>query len=335
MITLFVESESEGHDHDVPQPDTPKREWITKISSHDVRIDDPGSKFPSLALYYRCEWCDPTDNICGRTWENEYVFGDGSEMLLDYCKRHHKSIYATIARARAHNPDLDMNMMPTKYLTMAMAQVNKDKQIKASRTPASQSTNVEDDDNEDLDDDCRSQPASQCSNGRSQEELEQMFKDAGGIMSPKPSKQRRNTKRQAQPDEDEAPPMRAQAMGSVNIKCGDVIQKFDVDEGGKLLKDVQELGQDMGIVGNADMLLFTGRYMADREDDHFVVSQDILNAECTLTLTGQAIEDSPIPPNQPADVPKASYTAPYPDGMKNNFMLPHREVHTKSVSLIL
>ena len=54
---------------------------------------------------------------------------------------------------------------------------------------------------------------------------------------------------------------------SVNIKCGELNMKFkfDVDADGKLLKNVQELGRDMGIVGNADMLLFTGRYMADRE----------------------------------------------------------------------
>ena len=114
----------------MPQPETPKREWITRIVAHDCRIDEPSSVFPSLGLYFRCEWSDPKDNICGRTWENEFVFGEGSEMLLDYCRRHHKSIWATIDKARAHNPDMDMNLEATSYLTRVMAEVNRAKMTK-------------------------------------------------------------------------------------------------------------------------------------------------------------------------------------------------------------
>ena len=106
--------------------------------------------------------------------------------------------------------------------------------------------------------------------------------------------------------------------------------KFDVDEDGKLIKNVQELGEDMGLVGNADMLLFTGRYMADREDEHFVISQDILNAECTLTLTGQAVEGTAGAQSRASDSQSTPYKAPYPEGMENSFMLPNREVPTQA-----
>ena len=84
----------------------------------------------------------------------------------------------------------------------------------------------------------------------------------------------------------------------------------------------------MGLIGNADMLLFTGRYMADREDGHFVVSQDILNAECTLTVTGQALESAASEQRPNVGVPTTVYTPPYPDGTLNKFELPNREVIT-------
>ena len=336
MYTLYkhkyhhVGNDDPSHDQSLPQPDTPKREWITSIQTHDCRIDDPDSQFPSLGLYFRCEWSDPKDNISGRTWENEYVFGEGSEMLLDYCRRHHKSIWATINKAQRHNPDMEMNMEATAYLTRAMAEVNQAKRDRAARSQSSQSIPSEGEEPDGIDsmpDGNDTQASSQHYNERTKDELEQMFKDAGGIKSPsKSTKQQRNAKRRAAPDDDEQPHMRAQAIDAVSIKCGEVTMKFDVDEDGRLLKNVQELGHDMGIVGNADMLLFTGRYMADRDDGHFVISQDILNAECTLTLTGQAVEETPGPQNPAFDAATTSYTAPYPDGIENTFMLPHREV---------
>jgi hypothetical protein len=233
---------------------------------------------------------------------------------------------------------MDMNLEATSYLTRVMAEVNRAKMDKASRSQSSQSNTAEanePDDSESMPDESDSQNASQHYNERTKDELEQMFKDAGGIKSPsKAAKLRRSAKRRADSNDAEPPPMRAQAVDSVTIKCGEINMKFDVDEDGRLLKNVQELGQDMGIVGNADMLLFTGRYMADREDGHFVISHDILNAECILTLTGQEAEEHANAQNTTSESQASetsSYVAPYPDGMENSFMLPNREVraHTQ------
>ena len=319
----------------MPPPDPPKREWITSVTAHSVRIDDndPNSQFPSLVLYYRCEWCDPKDNVSGRTWETEYVFGEDSEILLDYCRRHHRGIRASIKRAQGLNPNLDMDMEATKYLFLATLEYNKAHPI---HSPVSRATNpqrsVSDDDEgddvESTQDECDTQSSSQHYNERTKEELEQMFSDAGGLKQPtKSANQRQSSKRKADTVDDEAPAMHAQAVDSISIKCGELVKKFEVDAVGRLLKDIRELGEEMGIVGNADMLLFTGRYMADRVDDHFVVSLDILNAECTLTLTGQSAEDSSVQ-NQAKFIPKTSYIPPYPDGTENTFMDHHREVLT-------
>ena len=306
----------------MPSPGSPKREWITSITTHDVRIEGQDTSNLSLGLFYRCEWSDPKDNICGRTWEKEYVFGTDSEMLMDYCRRHHKAIRASIEKASKHNPDLDMDMTPTFYLSKASGEYNREQQRK--RTPSKASKAIEDE----SEDDCDTHASSQQYGERTQDELEQMFQDAGGITSPTKNVRKRKSTKLSADDDNEEVPIHAEAVGTVSIKCGELIKKFDVDADGKLIKNVHELGEDMGLIGNADMLLFTGRYMADREDGHFVVSQDILNAECTLTVTGQALESAASEQRPNVGVPTTVYTPPYPDGTLNKFELPNREVIT-------
>ena len=63
--------------------DLPMAEWITKITGHDVRIEEliEGDYEPGLGLYFRCEWCNPYEQVIGRTWETEITFGEGSELL--------------------------------------------------------------------------------------------------------------------------------------------------------------------------------------------------------------------------------------------------------------
>ena len=319
---MHTDGERQSDINEAPPPDSPKREWITSITGHDVRIEDQHTTNPSLGLFYRCEWSDPKDNICGRTWEKEYVFGEDSEMLLDYCRRHHKAIRKSIEKASNHNPSLDMDMVPTFYLSKATGEYNRAQQRKATPSKAPREADV------DSDDDNSTQPPSQQYGERTQDELEQMFRDSGGTTSPLKNARKRKTANMPANDDDDEVPIQAEAVGTVTIKCGEITKKFDVDADGKLIKNVHDLGKDMGLIGNADMLLFTGRYMADREDGHFVVSQDILNAECVLTVTGQALEDSESAPRSDDGVPSSVYTAPYPDGTPNKFVLPHREVIT-------
>ena len=213
-------------------------------------------------------------------------------------------------------------MTPTFYLSKASGEYNRAQQLKS--TPSKDPKAAADA----SDDDCDTHASSQQYGERTQDELEQMFKDAGCITSPtKNGRKRKSTKLSADDDNEEVP-IRAEAVGTVSIKCGELTKKFDVDADGKLIKNVHELGEDMGLIGNADMLLFTGRYMADREDGHFVVSQDILNAECTLTVTGQALETAESDQRPNIGVPTTVYTPPYPDGTLNQFVLPNREVIT-------
>ena len=250
-------------------------------------------------------------------------------MLQDYCRRHHKAIWASIEKASKHNPDLDMDMVPTFYLSKATGEFNRAQQLKSTplKSTSRKATKAAAEDSEE---ECDTHASSQQYGERTQDELEQMFKDSGGTTSPsKNARKRKSTKMSAEDDNDEVP-IRAEAVGTVTIKCGELVKKFDVDSDGKLIKNVHELGEDMGLIGNADMLLFTGRYMADRDDGHFVVSQDILNAECTLTVTGQALESTESEQRPNTGVPASVYTAPYPDGTPNNFVLPHREVFTRT-----
>jgi hypothetical protein len=250
-------------------------------------------------------------------------------MLQDYCRRHHKAIWASIEKARKHNPDLDMDMVPTFYLSKATGEYNRAQELKSTplKSTPSKSANASADDSED---ECDTHASSQQYGERTQDELEQMFKDSGGTTSPSKSGRKRKSTKMRTEDDNDAVHTRAEAVGTVTIKCGELIKKFDVDSDGKLIKNVLELGEDMGIAGNADMLLFTGRYMADRDDGHFVVSQDILNAECTLTVTGEALESAESERRANTGAPATVYTAPYPDGTPNNFVLPHREVLTRT-----
>ena len=143
---MHTDGERQSDINEAPPPDSPKREWITSITGHDVRIEDQHTTNPSLGLFYRCEWSDPTDNICGRTWEKEYVFGEDSEMLLDYCRRHHKAIRKSIEKASNHNPDLDMDMVPTFYLSKATGEYNRAQQRKATPSKAPREADVDSDD---------------------------------------------------------------------------------------------------------------------------------------------------------------------------------------------
>ena len=333
---IFTHTGSEPDDptqgeNEMRRPGTPRREWITRITSHDVRIENVlyGDSQPNLGLYYRCEWRDPDENELGRTWENEYVFGKDSDMLLDYCKRHHKAIFASIKKSREHNKDLDMDMEPTFYLTLAMSQINA-----AKRKQSSQHDDVDEElsATDEFDDpNAESEPhvPAKHYDERTKEELDQMYADAGGEQIPRPSsKQKARTKRKAD-DIVEPPPMRTQAVDSVTIKCGDSTKIFDVDEDGLMLKDVDALGKDMGITADADMLLFAGRYLADRQDGCFLICQNIINAECPLTLTGKAVDGAVDEGVEIAPEMKTAFTAPFPDETKNTYILPNREVHPK------
>ena len=87
-------------------------------------------------------------------------------MLMDYCRRHHKAIRASIEKASKHNPDLDMDMTPTFYLSKASGEYNREQQRK--RTPSKASKAIEDE----SEDDCDTHASSQQYGERTQDELE-------------------------------------------------------------------------------------------------------------------------------------------------------------------
>ena len=163
-----------------------------------------------------------------------------------------------------------------------------------------------------------------------------MFTAAGGVKeSQKPSQNTTSAKRKPEVDID-TPRVRPQAVDSVTIACGPRTHKFDVAADGTLLPSVDEVARAMGIVPDSDTLLYAGRYMADRQGNHFIVSQDILNAECTLTLSGNL--DEVAPHDDPEDAKAgelAAYTSPYPKGTTNVFGTPHLNVHAHFTQCVL
>ena len=311
--------------------DLPMREWITQITGHDVRVEEliAGDDEPGLGLYFRCEWCNPYDQVTGRTWETEITFGDNSELLNDYIKRHNKSLWTAIDRALENNDGLDMEDLTMRYMLRITGEITKAKQAK--ELAASQESSVEPDADESPEeveeaDECSTQATTQPAGDRSKEELDAMFTAAGGSQIPmkKTSTPSRN-KRKADPDVEE-PRVRPQAVDSVTIACGTRNMKFDVADNGMLVQSVDDLARTMGVLADSDLLLFKGRYMADRQNNHFVISQDVLNTECTLTLTGRVDDDATnaIPPD--AKDGSTTYSSPLPEGTTNTFTTPHHDV---------
>ena len=312
--------------------DLPLREWITKITGHDVRVEEliTGDDEPGLGLYFRCEWCNPYDQITGRTWETEITFGEGSELLNDYVKRHNKALWTAVDRALEVNDGLDMEDLTMRYLLRITGDITKAKKTKDSQTNASEPDDDEPPAGQDeVPDDIDSQASTQKSGDRTKAELDAMFTAAGGVKeSQKPSQSTAGAKRKPEVDMD-APRVRPQAVDSVTISCGPRSQKFDVAANGALVLSVDEVARAMGIVPDSDTLLYAGRYMADRRGNHFIVSQDILNAECKLTLSGNMAEVAPEANAEDAKASELTYPSPYPKGTTNEFGTPHLNVHTQ------
>ena len=324
--------------HDKPMP-----EWIQKITGHDVRVEEliEGDNEPGLGLYFRCEWCNPHDEITGRTWETEITFGEDSDLLNDYVKRHNKALWTAVDRALYNNDGLDMECLTMRYLHRITGDITKARQAKeaqdsevkkarqAKETNAAESGAEQSSDEDDAGSDAiDTQATTQVSGDRTKAELDAMFAEAGGVkVSQKSTKATTGDKRKAEQEMD-PPVVRPQAVDTVNITCGLRTMKFDVTAHGALVLSVDELAQTMGVVADSDTLLFTGRYMADRRGNHFVVSQDVLSTECTFTLSGRKIADAdPMnPPGQPEDT--VTYVSPLPKGTTNTFASAHLNVHT-------
>jgi hypothetical protein len=324
--------------------DLPLPEWITNIIGHDVRVEQliAGDNEPGLGLYFRCEWCNPYDEVTGRTWETEITFGDDSDILNDYIKRHNKSLWTAIDRALENNDGLEMEGLTMRYMLRITGDITKAKQAKATsdsqRKAKEASSAIEPDDDEAPDDDddvpeeCNTQASTQMLGDRSKADLDAMYAAAGGAkIHPKSSSQSSGTKRKSDPDV-EAPRVRPQTVDTITIKCGTRAMKFDVAANGVLVMSVDELAHAMGVTADADVLLYTGRYMADRQANHFVVSQDVLNTECALTLTGRVDPDAAEEKPPDANEETTTYKSPLPDGTANIFSKSHLNVNTHAQS---
>ena len=305
-------------------------EWITKITGHDVRIEEliEGDYEPGLGLYFRCEWCNPYEQVIGRTWETEITFGEGSELLTDYITRHNKALWTAVDRALENNDGLEMECLTVRYLNEITGKITKAKEAKAAQHTAS--VPAEDDSSDDQGgddpDDIDTQASTQPSDDRTKAELDAMFTAAGGEkLSQKTSKSSAGEKRKAEQDV-EMPRVRPQAVDTVTITCGTQTMKFDVAANGSLVLSVDELAQTMGIVSNSDTLLFTGRCMADRQGNHFVISQDVLCTDCTFTLSGVKVADADALKSPEAKDVSATCTSPLPKGTTNTFDTPHLKV---------
>ena len=309
-----------------PQPEHhPESFWISTITSHDVRLEklNDGDYDPTLRLYFRTQWSDPSDKTIGRSWEPETTFDDDSDILYDYVASHYRSIQTAIVRAQEINPEMDLD--PPKYYHRVIADRKKKKE-ELEMDSASDDSPSENDDTG-TQESVGSQLPTQQYGERTKGELDDMFAEAGGEdKRPKPKGKRKKSSTDTPADTGGIPTSAAPA-DSISITFGSCTKVFPVTVDGTMINTVTELCESMCVVPEPDVFLYLGRYLADLNNDHFVVSLDVINTEVTLKLAGRASEPDPEVASSPIPQARPQFTSPYPAGQRNSFVLPHREVH--------